>query len=259
MILDKIVAHKKIQLEIEKRETPQCQLEAALGDLGDIRDFKGALAREGLSIIAEIKKASPSKGVLREDFDEVIIGSCYEQLGVDAVSILTEREFFKGSDIYIKEVKQVNRKPILRKDFILDEYQLFQARAIQADAVLLIAGVLGSRLREFYLLASRLGLSSLVEVHDEQELERALQADCEIIGINNRNLKDFSVDIRTTESLMRRIPKGKIIVSESGISSEEDIRFLKDLGVDGILVGETFMKNLDDYGKMEQFVREVRR
>lgn len=255
MILDDIVAYKRLQINEEKRKQPQdgFKLEGIVS-----RDFKAALERNGMSIIAEIKKASPSKGIIKEDFDAVKIGKVYEEISIDAVSILTEKQFFKGEDSYIGEVKKINTKPILRKDFIIDEYQLFQAKAIKADAVLLIAAILGDKLERFYKTALKLGLSCLVEVHDERELDAALSCECDIIGINNRDLRDFSMNLKTTERLLKYIPKRKIVVSESGIKTPEDIRYLKSIGADAVLIGETFIRQMGDPQGMEQFVKAAK-
>ena len=198
MILDNIVAYKKIQIEKEKEKTP---LDILLPYVEDrkTRNFKAALCNENISFIAEIKRASPSKGVIKEDFDPVLTAEIYEEAQVDAVSILTERNFFMGSDEYIAGAKKVNSKPVLRKDFIIDEYQLFQSKAIGADAVLLIASILGSKLFRFYHTARDLGLDVLTEVHSEKELYGALSAGCDIVGINNRDLKNFNVSMNTTD------------------------------------------------------------
>ncbi|MGE5628043.1 MAG: indole-3-glycerol phosphate synthase TrpC [Solirubrobacterales bacterium] len=243
MILDDIVAYKKMQIEKEKEQNPLIDLNI---QSGGTRNFKQALCKEGISFIAEIKKASPSKGIIKEDFDPVKIAEIYEKAPVDAVSILTEKNFFMGSDDYIKAAKKVNSKPVLRKDFIVDEYQLFQSKVIGADAVLLIVSVLGDRIPKFYTLAKELGLDVITEVHSEEELDTALNSSCDIIGINNRNLKDFTVTLDTTEKLIKQIPKEIITVSESGIKTPEDIRFLNSIGVNAVLIGETFMRNLDN-------------
>lgn len=255
MILDEIVAFKKLQVEEEKKKLPQ--IEFRFQEIVP-RNFKQALTKEGMSIIAEIKKASPSKGIIKENFDVVKIGEVYAQINIDAVSVLTEKEFFKGEDSSIQKVKRVNSKPILRKDFIIDEYQIYQSKAIYADAVLLIVAILGDKLRPFYKLATELGLSCLVEVHDEQELYKAIEARCEIIGINNRDLRDFSVELKTSERLISKIPEGITVVSESGIKTLEDIKYLRSIGVDGVLVGETFMRQIEEIDRIKKFVNDVK-
>lgn len=245
MILDDIVAYKIKQIEEEKREMPLKEFEDKIQDIVT-RDFKAALNKPGINIISEIKKASPSKGIIKPDFDPVAIAKVYEQISIDAISVLTEKKFFMGSDEYIAQVKGVTSKPVLRKDFIVDEYQIFQAKKIGADAILLIVAVLGKRLKDFYKLAKELGLNCLIEVHSREELEIALEAEGEIIGVNNRDLRDFTVDLKTTEKFMKYMPKEDIVVSESGIKTPEDILYLKSIGVNAVLIGETFMRNIED-------------
>lgn len=253
MILDDIVAYKINQIEEEKRQLPLKEFEDKVQDIVT-RDFKAALSKSGINIISEIKKASPSKGIIKADFDPVAIAKVYEKISIDAISVLTEKKFFMGSDEYIAKVKEVTVKPVLRKDFIVDEYQIFQAKKIGADAVLLIVAVLGKKLKSFYKLAKELGLNCLVEVHSREELEIALEAEAEIIGINNRDLRDFSVDLKNTEKFMQCIPKETIIVSESGIKTSEDILYLKSIGVNAVLIGETFMRNIENIQAIENFI-----
>lgn len=257
MILDKIVEHKKLQLEKEKRETP-IEKWIELSQEKIIRNFKEALQGENISVIAEIKKASPSKGIIKEDFDVEVIAKVYEKLKVNAISVLTEQEFFRGKDSFIEITKAVNSKPVLRKDFIIDPYQIYQAKAIGADAILLVAAILPGILKDYYELATSLGLHVLIEVHNRQELEEALKSGGEIIGINNRDLKTFKEDLTTTEKLIKYIPKNKVIVSESSIKTSEDIRYLKSLGVSAVLIGETFMRNIEEIERLEQFLERAR-
>lgn len=257
MVLDEIVRHKKKEVEEKKRIKP---VEELINEIkgGYSGNFKKTLQKEGISIIGEIKKASPSKGIIKDEFDPVKIAKVYEKVDIDAISVLTEKEFFKGDDNYIREVKKVSSKPILRKDFIVDEYQIYESKILGADAVLLIVSVLGDNLNTFYNLSKSVGLDALVEVHDRQQLAIALEAECDIIGINNRDLKTFNVDINTTENLIKYIPQSTIIVSESGIKIPEDVRNLASLGVDAVLIGETFMKIIDDIDKITNFVREAK-
>lgn len=253
MILDDIVSYTRIQVEKKKEKVP---LNKLLVDYQvPVRDFKGALEGSGISIIAEIKKASPSKGVIRQDFSPQDTAKVYEAINIDAISVLTEDRFFQGSLEYINLTKKVSSKPVLRKDFIVDEYQLYQTRAFGGDGALLIAGVLSNRLKRFYNLAKELGLYPLVEVHNLTELENALNSGCDIIGINNRDLKTFKVDMKTTESLIKDIPEEIIVVSESGIKAPEDIKYLRSLGVDAVLIGETFMRNMDNVEEIKEFIR----
>lgn len=253
MILDEIVAVKRRQMELEKVKRP---LEIIKEELKprEIRDFEATLKGEGISIIAEIKKASPSKGVIIEDFNHRTIAGIYEEINIDAISILTEEHFFKGRKEYIKEAKEITRKPILRKDFIIDQYQIYEAYEIGADAILLIAAILPGRLKSFYDLASSLGLHVLIEVHNEEELVEALETGGRIIGINNRDLKSFQVNLRHTEQLIKYIPKDRIVVSESGIATAEDIKYLEGLGVNAVLIGEAFMRNIEHRSKINEFI-----
>lgn len=254
MILDDIVVKKKIQLEIKKIEKPLDDILKEIKSDKNVRNFKEALMGDDISIIAEIKKASPSKGIMVEDFDHIKIAKLYENADVDAISVLTERNYFKGDDAYINDVKEVTSKPILRKDFIFDEYQIYESKLIGADAVLLIVAVLGDDLKKFYDTAKKIGLNAIVEVHDERELEIALNANVDILGINNRDLKDFRIDLSTTERLIRYVPSSVLLVSESGIKTSDDVKFLKSLGVNAVLIGETFMNIIKNGGKIDDFV-----
>lgn len=241
-ILDEIVEKKKAQLEIEKKQIRLEQMIEKSNEKRDIRDFEAALKKKGVSVISEIKKASPSKGIIAKDFDPVKTAKFYEMSNFDAISVLTEREYFLGDDKYIEMVRNVTTKPILRKDFIIDEYQIYQSKVIGADAILLIARILKGKLKSFYDLAKSLDLHVLVEVHGEEEVKEALESGAKIIGVNNRNLETFDVDLKQTEKLMKQLPNDKIIVSESGIRDSKDVEYLKSIGVSAILVGETLMR-----------------
>lgn len=243
-ILDKIVEVKKRQLEIEKQEISLEEIIEKSKVEREIRDFESALDIDGISVISEVKKASPSRGIIKEDFDPVYTAKVYEESPFNAISVLTEKEFFLGDDKYIKMVRDVTTKPILRKDFIIDEYQIYQSKVIGADAILLITAILKGKLKSYYELAKSLGLHVLVEVHGEDEVEEALECGCKIIGINNRNLKTFDVSLKQTEKLIKQIPDDRIVISESGIKDQDDMNYLKSLGVRGVLVGETLMRNL---------------
>lgn len=245
-ILDKIVENKILQIASEKIKKPLQNINNIESIV--IRDFEGALKGNGISIIAEVKKASPSKGVIDSDFDPVRTALNYEKYGVDAISVITEEKYFFGNDENIRLVKEKASMPILRKDFIIDKYQIYQSIALGADAILLIAAVLKDKLKSYYELATSLGLHCLIEVRDRDEIELSLECDSKIIGINNRNLNNFHVDIHTTEKLMKYIPSDKIIVSESGISSIEDIIYLRSIGASAVLIGESFMRNPDSVG-----------
>lgn len=246
MILDEIVEKRKIQLEREKAAADFETVKKAAERL-DRRciSFKSALAKpDRLSVISEVKKASPSKGLIQPDFDPVKIAKEYESCGADAVSCLTEEHYFQGSSEYFKAIRQAIGLPMIRKDFIIDEYQIYEARLMGADAILLIAAVLDDeKLKRFGDTAYSLGLDILAETHDESELERVLALDFDIIGINNRNLKTFEVTLETTARLAGMISEGKVIVSESGIRDNADMKTVRSCGADAVLIGETLMRS----------------
>lgn len=247
-VLLKILAQKKERLAAAKSSLPLRELRPKASEAPGTLDFAAALQRKGgpIRLIAEIKKASPSKGLIRKDFDHREIASVYEREDVDALSVLTEEDFFQGCLGYLRDVRGISSKPLLRKDFIFDEYQVYEARANLADAVLLIASVLdGGQAAEFLHLAKELGMAVLFEVHDHAELEMALAIDALIIGINNRNLKTLQIDLNTTFSLKREIPTVRTVVSESGIRSREDVLRLEEAGIDAILVGTRLMESPD--------------
>lgn len=256
MILDKIVAHKRKQLENEKRLVTIDELKEKVqsSQILPVRDFYKALNNEGrLSIIAEVKKASPSKGVICHDFEPVKIASEYSKNHVDAISVLTETEFFMGSDEYLRKIRQNVSTPLLRKDFIIDCFQIYQARVLGADAILLIASILDDeQLKKFQIVANILGMNCLVETHDESEVERALNSGAKIIGINNRNLQTFEVSLKTTERLKKMIPNDVLVVSESGIHDYKDMAMLQDLGVNAVLIGESLVKSSSIQQKLDE-------
>ncbi len=231
---------------------PLRELKSKITDIQKPRDFRTAVKRsldENIKLIAEIKKASPTKGIIREKFDHISIAQIYDKKHVHAVSVLTEEDFFMGSLSFLPEVKKITSKPVLRKDFIVDEYQIYETRVNSADAILLIAAILEKNQAAEYLnLARELGLSVLFEVHDYKELEMALLIACDIIGINNRNLKTLQIDMNTTFTLRREIPSDRIVVSESGIKSRTDVQKLQNIGVDALLIGTSFME-AEDIGK----------
>ncbi len=248
MILKKIISYKKIALAKRKKIVSLKRLKTLVNGLAPPRPLAPALRHPGrVTVIAEIKKASPSKGVLCHNFDPVKIAQEYEIAGADAISVLTEENFFLGHPSYLKIAKQSTDLPLLRKDFIIDPYQIYESRALSADAVLLIAAVLpGRQLAELKNLAGELGMSCLVEVHTEPELARAVSAGAQIIGINNRDLNTFRTDLSRTFNLSKRINNQKItVVSESGIKSRTDILRLKDCGVHAALVGEALVCHTD--------------
>ena len=256
MYLDEIMRYKKAELEERKKKIPVSAIKTQLQFAGGTRDFKAALRDGGIRIIAEIKKASPSKGVIREDFDHIEIAKTYEENGAAAISVLTDSHFFMGDIDYLNQVRHVVKIPLLRKDFIFDEYQVLEARVYGADALLLIATVLDEReLKYLYDLTVSLGMDALVEVHDRRDLRKALRIGAEIIGINNRDLKKFRTDIRTTVDLAKRIPAGKIVVSESGINTREDIDFLRRGGAHAFLIGEALMRESDPGVKLRELLK----
>jgi indole-3-glycerol phosphate synthase len=241
MILDKIIETKKEEVEQLKKQTTVSALEKIIVQLEPCRNFRQALISVDCNIIAEAKCASPSRGRFVADFDPVSIAGVYEQNGASAISVLTDEKYFSGHKNYLTQIKQKVKLPLLRKDFIIDPIQIYETRTIGADAILLIVHVLGKKLTEFILLSKELGLSSLVEVHTEEELDLALAADAEIIGINNRNLDTFVTDIETSRKLKARMPAGKIIVAESGIMSRADIDILMQANIHAFLIGEALI------------------
>lgn len=257
MILDDIVEKRKIQLEREKAEiSPEKMKSLALAETRKTISFKNALKKDGISIISEVKKSSPSKAVICEDFHPVETAVKYEQSGADAVSCLTEEFYFNGSSKYLRDIRKSISLPILRKDFIIDEYQIYEARVIGADAILLISAILDTdTIIKFRSLADSLGLDCLCEIHNEEELENLLPSNPEIIGINNRNLKTFEVSLETTKKLASKLPKDCVIVSESGIRNNADMKELRSYGADAVLIGETLMRSSD----ISQTISELRK
>lgn len=252
MILDTIVARKKEEVKNlldHGYALPEDDIEPPRGFKKALTDFAG------VALIAEVKKASPSKGVICHDFDPVKIAKSYEEGGAQAISVLTDEDFFQGHLAYLPLVRKNTGLPVLRKDFIIHEIQIQQARAYGADAILLIAAILEKQqIAEYRDFAGELGLDVLVEVHDEPELEKALDANSDLIGINNRNLNDFSVSLDTTFRLKKSIPFAIPVVSESGIRSHEDIARLTDAGVAAVLVGETLMRVVGQRGAIKDLM-----
>lgn len=254
-ILDRIVAQKKERLASAKYRTPLTDLKAGIRDVEPPRDFTGALKRGHgkIRFITEIKKASPSRGIIRQDFNHLAIAAIYESKAVDAVSVITEEDFFLGNLDYLRDVKKEVARPVLRKDFIFDEYQIYEARLYGADALLLMASVVDKGQAEEYLHMSReLGMAVLFEVHDAEELEIALQINTPVIGINNRDLKTLSIDLNTTLNIRKEIPADRVVVSESGIRTREDVLRLEAADIDAILVGTCLMEAEEIGGKIDQ-------
>ena len=254
-ILDKIVAEKRQELAAQKEAVPAAELERLIAARPETLDFRAALSRGGVRLIAEVKKASPSRGLLCPDFDPVVIAGTYADNGASALSVLTDPRFQGELDhiVQIRKSGAADGIPILRKDFIFDPYQVLEARAAGADAMLLIVAILEpSRLTELAGLAGQLGLQCLVEVHDEAEVETALASEAKIIGINNRDLRTFTTDLAVTERLARLVPADRIIVSESGISKPEQLDWLETLGVSAVLVGEALVTAPDIGAKVRE-------
>ena len=252
MILDELASLTRTRIEKQKKEVSMEDIrrEAELIAAREMEvqefdyPFEAALSKPGLSIISEVKKASPSKGVITEDFPYLEIAKEYEASGADAISCLTEPDRFKGSDKYLKDIVKEVSIPVLRKDFTIDPYMIYQAKVMGASAVLLIAAILtDEELKSFYEIADTLGMSCLFEAHDEEELKRCLAAGARIVGVNNRNLKDFSVDINNSIRLRELVPENIIFVSESGIMAPEDVKALKENGTDAVLIGEMLMRS----------------
>lgn len=249
MFLDKIVATKRTEVERLKQTFSLSEAEKTIASMPACLGFERAIARDrnrSMGLIAEVKKASPSKGLIREDFDPAKLAAAYRDAGADCLSVLTDVAYFQGSLDYLKLVRETVDLPLLRKDFVIDVRQIYEARLFGADAVLLIAAILtNEEMKQFLRLSRELHLDVLVEVHDREELERVLELDATLIGINNRNLRTFVTDLKTTEQLIRLLPSEATVVSESGISRPEEIGYLLGLGTKAVLIGEHFMRQPD--------------
>jgi indole-3-glycerol phosphate synthase len=255
-LLAEILRAKREEVRARRGSRRLAELKASVRDAEPARPFCNAITGPPIRLIAEIKKASPSAGLLRSDFDPVAIARIYEESGARALSILTDQPYFQGSLDYLAQVRRAVRLPLLQKDFVLEELQLHEARALGADAVLLIAAVLEPKqMKDLYDLAAGLGLAVLTEIHNERELE--MVADwAPIIGINNRDLTTFTVDLETTFRVLKQIPPHTVIVSESGIGGQSDIKRLAEAGVHAVLIGETFMRAKDIGSKVKELMGE---
>ncbi|MEJ2694616.1 MAG: indole-3-glycerol phosphate synthase TrpC [Candidatus Thiodiazotropha sp.] len=256
-ILKKIGRRKLEEIAERMQRRPFDQLQRDIAEASLPRGFADAIAAKletgSAGVIAEIKRASPSKGVLRQDFKPAEIAQSYAKGGAACLSVLTDIDFFQGSDSYLRQARAACRQPVIRKDFIIDPYQVYEARAMGADCILLIAACLEDRqLCELNELARHLGMDVLIEVHDGEELERALGVENRLIGINNRNLHTFDVALDTTLSLLPRIPRGRIVVTESGILDREDVALMRRHRVDAFLVGEAFMRAADPGARLAE-------
>lgn len=246
-ILDQLAEYSSYRTAEAKKVLPAAEARKNAEALpkGDF-PFTRALEKSGLSFICECKKASPSKGLIEPDFDYLGIAKDYERAGADCISVLTEPKWFLGSNEYLKRIAEAVKTPCLRKDFTVDEYNIYEAKLLGAKAVLLICAILSDmQLRDFITCASSLGLSALVEAHDENEIERALKAGAEIVGVNNRNLKDFSVDHSNSAKLRSLVPENVLFVAESGVSTAEDVKKIYKAGADAVLIGEALMRAKD--------------
>lgn len=248
MILDEIAEKTRHRVEQAKKDIPAENMKAMAESMNPDTGFpfERALEKTGISFICEVKKASPSKGIIAEEFDYRSIAAAYEQAGADAISVLTEPDYFMGDIRYLQEIHEEVKLPLLRKDFVIDDYMIYEAKAAGASVVLLICALLEEKtLAQYIRLCDSLGLSALVEAHDETEIQQAVRAGARIIGVNNRNLKDFTVDIRNGIRLREKVPEQILFVAESGITSREDIVELEKGRVNAVLIGETLMRSPD--------------
>lgn len=253
-ILDELAEYAKVRVKEAKKLRPLdvVKTEALSKPKGDF-EFEKALKKDGMSFICECKKASPSKGIIAQEFDYLTIAKDYEAAGADCISVLTEPKWFLGSDQYLQEIIDAVSIPVIRKDFTVDEYMIYEAKLLGAKAVLLICAILPEeQIREYIRICDTLGISALVEAHDEAEIQMAVRAGARVIGVNNRNLKDFSVDTSNSRRLRQMIPEDVVFVSESGIKDARDIELLNEAKVDAVLIGETLMKAQDKAAKLKE-------
>ena len=261
-ILDTLAAHARARTEQNKKRISEEEMrKRALSMNADTGfPFEKALAAPGMSFICEVKKASPSKGLIAREFPYLTIAREYEEAGAAAISCLTEPDFFLGSDAYLREIAAAVKIPVLRKDFTVDPYMIYEAKVLGASAVLLICAILtDEELIEYGKTANALGMSALVEAHDEREVERALKVEKGIIGVNNRDLRNFTVDCQNSVRLRKLVPKDRLFVSESGIRTAEDIEVLRRCGTDAVLIGETLMRSSDKAGELKRLRGDHRR
>lgn len=257
-MLDEILRYKKEEIASRKSGLRLRELKARIRDLPGPRSFQKALIKNApIHLVAEVKKASPSQGVIRKNFDPVSIAELYEEHGAAALAVLTDEHFFQGDLSFLGTVRQRVGLPVLQKDFLLDPYQVYEARAAQADAILLIAAILDRRrFADYHALAEDLGMDVVSEVHTEKELEQVMEV-AKVIGINNRDLKTFKTDLETTFRVIKEVPDDKVVVSESGITSRQEVLRLMEAGVDAILVGESLMKAQDIGAKMDELLGNI--
>lgn len=255
MILDTLAKSTKKRVELSKEKVPfkDIKKSALETEINKSFPFEKALLKEGMSYICEVKKASPSKGIIAENFPYKEIAIQYENAGASAISVLTEPEYFKGSNEYLKEISDLVNIPLLRKDFTVDSYQIYEAKTIGASAILLICALLDTdTIAKYVKICDELGLSALVEAHNEEEIQSAIKAGARIIGVNNRDLKTFTVDINNSVRLRNLVPRDIIFVAESGIKTNNDVNILKKSGVNAVLIGETFMRSSNKKAMLEE-------
>lgn len=258
-ILEQLAVHAKERTEEAKKKLPLEKIkEQALSLPKGNFAFEQALRKQGLSFICECKKASPSKGIIAPEFPYLQIAKEYENAGVDCISVLTEPEWFLGSDEYLKEITERVSVPCIRKDFTVDEYMIYEAKLLGAQAVLLICSILPTEtIRDYIGICDSLGVSALVETHNEEEIKSAVSAGARIIGVNNRNLKDFTVDTENSRRMRELVPKDIVFVAESGVQTAEDIRKLKEAGADAVLIGEILMRAADKKAKLDELKGKI--
>ncbi|HVV99942.1 MAG TPA: indole-3-glycerol phosphate synthase TrpC [Planctomycetaceae bacterium] len=254
--LERIVDHKRQEIVAAMQRRPAAELKTQLASAPPVRDFVGALRNgPGMHLIAEVKKASPSAGLIREDFDPLAIARVYQAHGAHCLSVLTDENFFQGHLDYLTAIRQTVSLPVLRKDFILDRYQVLEARVAGADCVLLIAECLNNcQMRDLYFYASELGMECLIEIYDADNLDRVLKLEPALVGVNNRDLRTFVVDLEHTLQIRPRLPEGTLLVSESGIRTRDDVLRLQEAGVEAMLVGETLMRSPDIGTKVDELL-----
>lgn len=258
-ILDKILDKKIEEVDAAKQRSPLNTVRQLSERVSKPKDFVGALHRDTVALIAEVKKASPSKGLLMPNFNHLVLGATYASNGAAAISVLTDEDFFQGHLRYLKEVSKAVDIPTLRKDFIIDPYQIYEARIARASAVLLIVSALeDSQLADLYALITDLGMTGLVEVHNEAELERAMKISPKLVGVNNRDLKTFNVDLGTTERIAKLIPGDVTLIAESGLKSAEDIARMGEMGAHAVLIGEGLVTADDIAGTVQEFSSQKR-
>ncbi len=253
-ILDELAAYARQRIENAKKEQSLSEIrKKALKCVNGNFEFENALKKSGISFICECKKASPSKGIIAPEFDYIKIAKEYEYAGADCISVLTEPKWFLGKDEYLKQIASNVNIPCLRKDFTVDEYMIYEAKLLGAKAVLLICSIsTEDEIKKYINICDEIGLSALVEVHDEFEVDMALRAGARIIGVNNRNLKDFSVNTENSKKLRNLVPKEAIFVSESGVKTADDVKKLSEIGADAVLIGETLMRADDKKAKLNE-------